>query len=260
MGRKKCYKHRSFAWKSLIGDGMKSGNDTLELTQDAPRARSKPLVKASPNERMSALGIPAKDMTQPVTLAVSALLEKLDDLTHELSRTKENLAEIERLVDVDRVAPVPNRRAFMRRLAWAMAMKERYGHPCSILYFDLNDFKQINDTYGHAAGDMAIRHVSKIFLESLRGSDFMARLSGDEFAVLMYYAEIDDARERGRKIADRIAQSSFMWGKKPLSVTAAYGAYEVGKEDDPETALSNADTAMYLDKKRIKSSAQSVSA
>ena len=107
---------------------------------------------------------------------------------------------------------------------------------------------------------MAIRHVSKIFLESLRGSDFMARLSGDEFAVLMYYAEIDSAHERGKKIAERIAQSSFMWGKKPLSITAAYGAHEVTKGEDPETALSNADTAMYLDKKRSKSNTQSVDA
>ena len=228
-------------------------NELQEINAKAPVRKSKPLHR---HERMpvrvESLGIPEEEMTQPVRLAVSALLEKVDDLTRELARTRENLSELEQLVDVDCIAPVPNRRAFMRRLAWAIAMRDRYEHPCSILYFDLNDFKAINDEYGHAAGDMAIRHVSKVLIDSLRGSDFMGRLSGDEFAVLMYYAGIDAARARGHKIVERLAQSSFMWGKKPLTVTAACGAYEVAKNDDPEAALSHADTAMYIDKKRTK--------
>src|SRR5579884_1167425 len=86
------------------------------------------------SERLSMLGIPENEMTPAVNLAISALLEKLDDLNRELSRTKESLAEIERLVDVDCLAPIPNRRAFMRRLSWAITMHERYGHPSSILY------------------------------------------------------------------------------------------------------------------------------
>src|SRR6185295_3818627 len=102
-------------------------------------------------EQVAVLGIPQKEMTPSVNLAVSALLEKLDDVTRELQRTKEALSEIERMVDVDVVAPIPNRRAFMRRLTWAITMQARYGHPSTILYFDLNNFKQINDEYGHAA-------------------------------------------------------------------------------------------------------------
>jgi len=223
--------------------------------------KTSPLLrKADMAERMTMLGIPAQEATESVVLAVSALLEKLDDLTHELTRTKDNFAELERLVDVDCIAPVPNRRAFMRRLAWAVAMQERYSHPCSLLYFDINGFKYINDNYGHAAGDMAIRHISKLLIESLRGSDFMARLSGDEFGIIMYYASLDAARERGRAIAERISRTPFMWESRSISITTAYGAYELRKGDDPETALSNADTAMYLDKKRIKERITNVTA
>jgi len=211
-------------------------------------------------ERMRLLGIPEKELTESVQLAISALLEKLDDQSHELARSKENFAELEQLVDVDCIAPVPNRRAFMRRLSWAVSMHERYAHPCCILFFDLNDFKRINDTYGHATGDAAIRHVSKILLESLRGSDFMARLSGDEFAIIMYYAPFDSAQDRGRKIAKRIAESPFLHAGKQLYVSAACGTYEVSKGDDAEAALAHADKAMYADKRRIKEHAANISA
>ncbi len=232
--------------------GKKSDKDTPSAMKDLLGGILAAHAKSSVQERMRSLGIPAKEMTEPVQLAVSALLEKLDDVTHELAQAQENFAELERLVDVDCVAPVPNRRAFMRRLAWAVAMHQRYGHACSVLYFDLNDFKMINDRYGHAAGDMAIRHISKVLLESLRGSDFMARLSGDEFAIIMYYASFSSARMRGRKIAERIAQSSFIWDKQPITVTASVGAYEVKKGDDAEAALAGADAEMYRDKKSSK--------
>jgi diguanylate cyclase (GGDEF)-like protein len=208
--------------------------------------------KARVAERIESLGIPQTEMTESVMLAVSALLENLDDATRELAQAKDNFAELEQLVDVDCLAPVPNRRAFMRRLTWAISMYERYGHPCSILYFDLNNFKQINDSYGHAVGDDVIRHMSQILLDSLRDSDFMARLGGDEFAIIMYYAHLEDARERGRKIAARLARSPVVFKSRQLLLTAASGAYEISKGDDPESTLAKADAEMYLDKQRLK--------
>lgn len=203
-------------------------------------------------DRLQMLGIPPEEMTQPVTLAVSALLEKLDDLNHELSRTKESLAEIERLVDVDCVAPIPNRRAFMRRLSWAIAMHERYGHPSTILYFDLNNFKDINDTYGHAAGDLAIRHVSQLLTSTMRESDFLARIGGDEFAIIMYYASESAARDRGHKFAEMLQRTPFMYNGKPLTVSTAHGYYSITPGDDAEAALAAADMSMYVDKRRAK--------
>ncbi|MDX1974325.1 MAG: GGDEF domain-containing protein [Rickettsiales bacterium] len=194
-------------------------------------------------------------MTPAVRLAVTALFEKLDDVNHELARTKESLAELERLVDVDCVAPIPNRRAFMRRLAWTISMHERYGHPCTILYFDINDFKGINDNYGHAAGDLAIRHISQLLASSMRDSDFLARIGGDEFAVIMYYAEEDVARKRGTKITEHLRQTPFIFAGKNISITAACGVYSVRSGDDAESTLAAADMSMYVDKRRTKSAA-----
>ncbi len=206
-------------------------------------------------ERIKMLGIPEKDMTQEVMFALSALFEKLDDTTRDLARTRETLAELERLVDVDCLAPIPNRRAFMRRLKWALAMRERYQHPSCVLYFDLNEFKAINDHYGHAAGDVAIRHVSQILANTMRESDFIARIGGDEFAIIMYHATEDAARLRGEKIAEAIRRTPFMYNGKPITVSGAFGMYALQAGDDAETALSAADTAMYVDKQRQKASA-----
>ena len=203
-------------------------------------------------EKLEMLGIPEAEMTPQVMFAVSALLEKLDDLSRDLSRTKENLAEIERLVDVDLLAPIPNRRAFMRRLSWAITMHERYGHPSTVLYFDINDFKQINDQYGHSAGDLAIRHIAQLLAATMRESDFVARIGGDEFAVIMYYATEEAAKKRGEKISEKLAKTPFQFNGKQITVTAACGCYTVRSGDDADSCLASADMAMYVDKRRNK--------
>lgn len=219
-------------------------------------SKSSPDKQQRITDRMTVMGISEEELTPSVHLAVSALLEKLDDINRELSRTKENLAEMERLVDVDCVVPIANRRAFMRRLSWAITMHERYGHPSTILYFDLNDFKTINDVHGHAAGDLAIRHVSHLLETAMRESDFLARIGGDEFAIIMYYANENAARMRGAKIAEKLENTSFVYSGRHLKVTAAYGCYAIHSGDDAESALAAADMSMYVDKRRSKTTAE----
>jgi diguanylate cyclase (GGDEF)-like protein len=220
---------------------VKNPHRTIETTKQSNIA-----------DRLAMLSIPDAELTPAVKFAVSALLEKLDDLTRELSRTKDSLSEIERLVDVDVVAPIPNRRAFMRRLSWSITMHERYGHPSTILYFDLNDFKIINDQFGHAAGDLAIRHISELLAHTMRDSDFLARIGGDEFAVIMYYADEAAAKRRGAKIVEKLSRTPFVFNGHPLIVTAAFGCYSVHNGDDAESALAAADMSMYVDKRRAK--------
>jgi diguanylate cyclase (GGDEF)-like protein len=235
------------------------GAENSGLNLDEVKADEVKFDKAIPSrkdkldERLAMLGIAEQEMTPNVRLVLSALLEKMDDVNRDLSRTKENLAEIERLVDVDCIAPIANRRAFMRRLSWAITMHERYGHPSTILYFDLNDFKTINDTHGHAAGDLAIIHVSQILTTVMRESDFLARIGGDEFAVIMYYANEESAKLRGQKIAEKLHSTPFVFNGAQLYVSAAYGYYLVRAGDDAESALASADMSMYVDKRRNKS-------
>lgn len=202
--------------------------------------------------QLDMLGIPAAEMTPRVALAVSALLEKIEDLSTELSKTKDHLTELEQLVDVDVLAPIPNRRAFMRRLSWAMRMHARYGDKVTILFFDINNFKMINDTYGHAAGDQAIRHFSALLRDCVRESDFIGRLGGDEFGVVLYHSDFANSEARGEIIREKLKSTPFVWNDKKIYMTSAFGTYEVKIGDDVEKAMAMADTAMYIDKRRYK--------
>lgn len=210
--------------------------------------------KSSITDRIRMLGIPDEDLSEHVVLAISALFEKMDDLNIELGQSREHIKEIESLVDVDVLAPIPNRRAFMRRLSWVISMQERYGHPSSILYFDLNDFKTINDSYGHAAGDMAIRHVASLLTSMKRESDFLARIGGDEFAVILYYASEEDSKKRAMTIADKLRSTPFLFNNRPLTVTAAVGIHTIHKGETAEDALSKADLSMFENKKQSRGS------
>lgn len=229
-----------------------SNLDAEEAPRFGRKQRQTPPAPQTITERVDLLGIPPQERTPAVMLAVSALLEKLDDVHHDLARTRENLAELQHLVDVDCVAPIPNRRAFVRRLSWAISMHERYRHPSAVIYFDLNDFKAINDHYGHAAGDAAIRHVSQILGQHLRESDFLARIGGDEFAIIMYYADQKAADVRATALAERIATSPFIASGHRVHITTAYGSSTVQDGDTAEDVLSRADVSMYLHKKRVR--------
>lgn len=238
-------------WQQWMA-GSKDAQSAQKVTAIHPPA-ARTLTK---KEQAARLGIPEVEMTPSVELAISALLEKLDDVSSELQNTKEAYAEIERMVDVDVLAPIPNRRAFMRRLTWAINMHERYGHPSTILFFDLNGFKQINDEFGHAAGDIAIRHVSHLLASAMRESDFLARIGGDEFAVIMYYADEKAAKKRGERLVEQLQRAPFLFNGKRIMLSASFGCHAIRKGEDAEKALAAADTSMYADKKRGKAKSE----
>lgn len=214
--------------------------------------------KAHIPQRLANLGIPPQEMTESVSLALSSLMEKIDDLQLAFDQSQAQLKELESLVDVDCVAPIPNRRAFMRRLQWVIAMHERYAHPSSILFFDLNRFKQINDTYGHAAGDLAIRHVADLLSDMTRESDFLARIGGDEFAIILYYASHEDALKRGDHIAEQLRRSPFQFNGRPIQIETAVGIHMIRAGETADIALQHADASMYEHKRQLRDTATEI--
>ena len=102
-----------------------------------------------------------------------------------------------------------------------MAYAERYGAETSVLYFDINGFKQINDTYGHAAGDAALQHVAMLLAENIRESDVVGRLSGDEFGVILAQAGGPVAQEKAAPLSALIDDTPFEWEGKHLTLLAS---------------------------------------
>ena len=131
------------------------------------------------------MGIPEAELTPKVRTAIMTLLEEVKTLRAELEGGKKRIDHLERLTDQDTLVPVANRRAFVREMSRIMAYSQRYDVPSGVLYFDLNGMKQINDTFGHAAGDAALRGLANIFIENVRQSDVVGCLGGDEFGVIL---------------------------------------------------------------------------
>src|SRR5205085_8095018 len=113
-------------------------------------------------------------------VALTGLVAERERLREDLAKARGKIASLERLADEDALTPVANRRAFVRQLTRMIAFSHRYGVPASVVYFDINNMKQINDSHGHPAGDAALRHIANVLRENIRGSDIVGRLGGDE--------------------------------------------------------------------------------
>ncbi|MFQ5785717.1 MAG: GGDEF domain-containing protein [Alphaproteobacteria bacterium] len=196
------------------------------------------------------MDIPEAEFTPKVRAAIMTLMEEVERLREELSLTRRRVEHLEQLADQDALAPIANRRAFVREMSRVMAYSERYGAPSSVLYFDFNGMKEINDTYGHAAGDAALLQVARTLLESVRESDIVGRLGGDEFGVILAQADHAAANEKAAALANEIAAAPLIWEDHEIPLTVACGTYCFKPGEDVSTALANADKAMYANKQR----------
>ena len=159
--------------------------------------------------------------------------------------------QLRALVYRDPLTGLPNRRLFEDRLAIALAQAHRYRHRLAVIFLDLDRFKQVNDTLGHAAGDALLKAVAERLAESVREGDTVARLAGDEFTLLLpgiHYAE--DLAAISRKLVEALRQP-FPIDGHAVRVTAS-GGISLYPDDgeDAETLLKSADTAMYRAKER----------
>lgn len=200
------------------------------------------------DDAIGLLGLPEQELTPTVRSALGHLIAEVAELRQELVTTHGRLAELERLADEDSLAPISNRRAFLRSLARTIGYVGRYGAACSLLYFDVNGLKSINDTHGHAAGDAALVHVADLLRSNVRTSDVVGRLGGDEFGVLLTRANGPNATGKAQHLALTIAEAPLVWERKRISLSVAYGAHGLSANEDPQQALAAADRAMYEQK------------
>ncbi|HYM72162.1 MAG TPA: GGDEF domain-containing protein [Stellaceae bacterium] len=190
-------------------------------------------------------------MPSPVRDTLVRLLAESDQMRRELAEARERIVQLERLADEDSLAPVANRRAFVRELGRMIAFSRRYNIPSSVIYFDVNGMKQINDTHGHPAGDAALRHVADILCKNVRSSDIVGRLGGDEFGVILAQTSQEQANAKGKSLAHAIGATRLRWGKLRIRVSAAYGVYSFSGADDAQIAIEAADKAMYQRKRVV---------
>lgn len=204
------------------------------------------------------------DEVGTLTRTVTHLLETMERQAGEIGRFAGRLdaayKELEtanvRLKEVsfrDDLTGLYNRRFFMLRLEEELQRHRRFGHPASVVFVDLDGFKEINDALGHAAGDETLRDVAQLLLRQSRGINVVARHGGDEFAVLLIETSRSGARFYAERIRGLIAEYPFSHRRR---VTASFGIASLPEDGlfTSEELLRAADEALYAAKRGGKDS------
>lgn len=193
------------------------------------------------SQLLQGLGLERRDVSAAALAALERLAAERDALAAKLAAAQE-------LADRDPLSPVFNRRAFLRELHRTMSEVERYKTPAAVLYLDLDGFKALNDSYGHAAGDAVLRHVGLLLLDSVRESDVVGRLGGDEFGVILNRASAEEAHAKAALLSEKLNVAVIVHEGMTHRVHASFGVHAIALVEDPETAIARADEAMYADK------------
>lgn len=162
-------------------------------------------------------------------------------------RRYESERHLEKMSITDPLTGINNRRFFMSALATDMHRVRRQNFKISVLMLDIDFFKRINDTYGHPVGDIVLCKLAELCIHTTRNSDCVARIGGEEFAILLRGAALIEAGEMAERLRDLVERSPITWqGISPFQITVSIGVAEMKETDQDETSLmERADSALY---------------
>ncbi len=181
-------------------------------------------------------------------------VDYLEQLTRQSAATinrANNYSKILQYATLDALTNLNNRRQFEVRLKQEIAIAKRQNNPLCAMMVDIDFFKSVNDTYGHSAGDEVLRTVAGIIKEHLRESDIPSRYGGEEFAVLLPYTKLDEAKIVGERLRKAVETASIPINqddeenKKNINVTISMGLAEFDNEESGEVLFERADKALY---------------
>jgi len=171
-----------------------------------------------------------------------AVLMSLNDI----SQRKKLEAELFHQASFDELTNVSNRRYFLIQAEQEMRRARRFGRDMTLMMIDLDHFKPINDRLGHASGDTVLASVVKRCLESLRGSDFMGRLGGEEFAMVLPETNLEAAMDAANRLRQHIAEKPILTSKTAVNCTVSVGIAQLKESDGTiDELLARADEALY---------------
>ena len=178
-------------------------------------------------------------------LALRALRRRSVCAQRDLRSLLATTSELRHLADHDALTGLPNRRRFEQELARHLAHVRRYGPEGATLVLDLDCFKPVNDTFGHAAGDRLLARVAYVLRERLRTTDVVARLGGDEFAILLPRVDAAGAGAVARSLVETVRAQALTADAHGVTISIGVIAFDERAPAVPEDILAAADIAMY---------------
>ena len=213
---------------SQVLGNVKSAINTMELASDLTEAQD----------------LLMKEIDRVIS-SNAALKGELARSQSELTEQQHQIEALRTAVRIDGLTQLANRTYFDEKLNEMIALRKRYGDPFSLLMIDLDNFKAINDTYGHPAGDRILKGVGFKIKASLRGIDFLARFGGDEYALILIKTDVKAATEVAWKLCEEVRGSRFILDETALLTTLSIGVAEASATDTDATLLKRADAALY---------------
>jgi diguanylate cyclase (GGDEF)-like protein/PAS domain S-box-containing protein len=179
---------------------------------------------------------------EDLQLLVETRTGELNELNQQLNK---KILEVEQLATTDSLTLLFNRRGFEKKLISESARAKRFKEPLSLIVFDLDNFKPVNDVYGHSSGDLVLYKVAEVLRKHSREIDIPVRWGGDEFLILLTNTTKEHALKLAEKLRGLIAEQPDI---KAFSVTASFGVAQLGQDEDPMRLTIRADKALYQSK------------
>jgi diguanylate cyclase len=187
-------------------------------------------------------------LLQRMEQTTAAMRGRILRLEKEAEGLRESLRASRERMLIDALTGVPNRLALDERLKHELARYKRHKQPLTLSVWDIDHFKAINDTFGHKAGDKALRIVAQKLAQEVRETDFIARYGGEEFVMLFINTSVMDALAKAERLREAIAAAPFRYGDKPLRITLSCGLSQLRANDTIEQLFERADQALYAAK------------
>ncbi|MBL1321656.1 MAG: diguanylate cyclase [Methylophaga sp.] len=208
--------------KSTVNERLDSLNQHFENSQESDRTRFEQSQKQ-----------------------IRELNNRLKAMEDESVLLRKSAIKSRELALKDALTGIWNRQALDEDLEKEFIRWQRYQKPLSLVIWDIDFFKRVNDTYGHAAGDKVLKTIARLFTQATRDADFIARFGGEEFVGIFPETRLEEALSLANKIREKIQNSKFHYEHKPVPITASAGLATFSPNDTIEDVFKRADAALY---------------
>jgi diguanylate cyclase (GGDEF)-like protein len=217
----------------------------MSLVEALPRRAAEEIARGGGN--VIPLTLPRSARPKEV---VGWALAAVAEAERRVAALQARIVYLESLSVTDELTGLLNRRGFMWELSRCLATAKRGGAAGAVVTCDLDGFKQVNDRLGHIAGDEALRQTAAVLSRHTRRSDIVARIGGDEFAIVLVGAGLASARRKAQCLADKIAKAAAAVTGGGIAVGVSFGIAAFSGEESEDDLLDQADVAMYGEKRR----------
>ncbi len=230
---------------------MSSVQPAAPLAQSAPEPEREGIVtKLTQLVKITENAVPAPSSAVQQIAQIAHTL--VAEITTHLREQDKRIAELEHLATTDPLTRVMNRRGFEERPAHELQIARRHGVGGMLIFVDLDGFKPVNDTFGHAAGDQVLVTVGNLLKGHIRTTDYLGRMGGDEFAILLPRSNKRNGLRRAEELDRKLNNAYAPWNDQQIPIHASCGVHIYSAQAEMAQLLEAADEAMYKIKQERK--------